>query len=214
MGEATKILPIALLIAGRRCVVVGGGPIATRKVRDLLDAGAHVHIVSPKITDQLHAWVQNDGRVSWRCGTFEPGDLAQARLVITATANRAVDAHVFDEGERLGLFVNSADDPERCNFYLMGLVRRDPVVVAVSTGGTSPALAAYLKRRLDGDLEAELGKLAELLGEVRHEFIGRGVSTESLPWSSVVTDELVDLATRGLWDDVRTSVVSALGVES
>jgi siroheme synthase-like protein len=213
VANAANVLPVALKISGRLCVVVGGGPIATRKVRDLLDADARVHVVSPNITTELGTLVTNDDRVTWRAGTYEPADLRDAVLIVTATGQREIDREVFVEGERLGRLVNSADDPENCNFYLMALVRRDPVVVATTTGGTSPALASYLKRRLTNELETELGQLAVVLGEIRQELHAQSISTESLPWSSVVTDDLVKLATCGEWDAVRANVQQALGVE-
>lgn len=212
MAEAVSVLPIALKVDGRHCVVVGGGPIATRKVRDLLHANARVHVVSPRVTGELSDLITKDNRVTWRNREYEPADLDGAALVVTATARREVDAAVFADAQQRGLLVNSADDPENCNFYLMALVRRDPVVVAVSTAGTSPALAAYLKRRLESDLEEELGKLAEVLGDIRDELHARKISTEQLPWSDIINDELMQSAKRGEWNMVRSRVMCALGV--
>jgi precorrin-2 dehydrogenase/sirohydrochlorin ferrochelatase len=212
VGEITKVLPIALLIEGRRCLVVGGGPVGTRKVRDLIDAGAEVVVVSPEISEELTQLLDAHIRVSWRRGTFHASDLDGVALVITATGVRDVDSEVFATANARGLLVNSADDPLRCNFFLTALVRRDPVVVSVTTAGTSPALAAYLKRRLNAQLEDELGKLAELLGNVRRDLLGAHISTEALPWASAITDQLVDLCVAGEWDEARRTVMETLGV--
>jgi siroheme synthase-like protein len=139
------VLPLAVVLRGRRCVVVGGGRRAARRVAELADAGASVVVVAPELSDRVAGLVEAVPSVSWRRGHFEPGDLEGVHLAVAATDDAAVDQRVFDLAEARGTFVHCPDDPARCSAYAMALVRRGPVTVAVTTSGTSPALAAYLK---------------------------------------------------------------------
>ena len=100
---------------------------------------------------------------------------------------------MFDDAEAAGVWVNSADDPERCTFTLPAVVRRDPVVVAIATGGHSPALATWLRRRLSDELGPEVAVLAGLLGEARARVRATGRSTEDLDWQALLDDGLLDL---------------------
>ena len=117
-------------LAGRRAVVVGGGPIALEKTLGLLDAGAVVTVVAPEVVPQLH-----ELDVTWRPVRYSSRHLRGAFLVIAATGERAVDERVSRDAEQRSLLCNVADVPELCNFILPSIYRRDPIVVAVSTGG-------------------------------------------------------------------------------
>ncbi len=149
-----------------RCVVVGGGPVAERKVEGLLEAGASPTIISPTLTDGLRSLAQA-GRLEYIARVFGSGDLHGAVLAIAATGNRAVNADVASEARRLGILVNVVDDPDAGNFTTMGSVRRGDLLLAVSTGGTSPALAALIRRKLAATFGPEYGELLALLGALR-----------------------------------------------
>jgi len=204
------IVPVALLLEGRRCLVVGGGPVATAKVRALLDGRALVNVVAPTITPSIRALVDASCGVTWREGVFEDADLDDVRLVITATGVVHVDRQVHDAAESRNLFCNSVDDPSGCSFYMPAVVRRDPVVVSVSTAGASPQLAGYLRRRLDNDLESRLGEVADLLAHARDTVHARGASTMLIDWSSVVDDELVGLVEHGQLEEARERIRGVL----
>src|SRR3712207_6396749 len=126
--------PVNLLLDGRPCLVVGGGHIATRKVEGLLACGADVTVIAPEVDAALEALP-----VAVRRRRYEAGDVAGFRLAIAATDDPAVNKAVFDDAEAAGIWVNSADDPDRCSFTLPSVVRRGPLVLSVSTGGHSPA---------------------------------------------------------------------------
>jgi len=207
-SELPAVLPVALTLRGRTCLVVGGGRVATDKVRTLLAADARVHVVSPTVTEELARLVSERDDVTWREGEFAVSDLDDVRLVVTATANRAVDDHIYTSADERGLWVNSADDPERCSFYLTGTVRRDPVVVAITTAGASPAMARYLRERLDAYLEVELGDVARILYDVRLEILAAEEESEGRPWSAAITDELFALVREGRTDEAREYVRS------
>ena len=195
MGAFT-VLPVALRIEGRRCLVVGGGRVAEQKIAHLLEAGADVTVVSPVICEAL-ARAHSTGRLTWRQGTFIPDDLAGVDLVFTATNDPLTNAQVAVLATRRHLFVNSADDPSNCTFFMTANVHRGPVTVSVSTGGSSPAVASYLRRLIEREIGEEIAEVARLVAAARDEVIARGESTEAISWSDVVNDELVELVRRG-----------------
>ena len=143
------LFPAFLKLAGRRVVVVGGGPVAGSKIRALLDAGADVTVVAPEVADQ----VANAGVVYVR-RPFEARDLDGAWLVVAA-APPAVNRQVAEAARERRLFVNAVDDPPNASLYLGGVVRRSGLTVAISTDGRAPALAGLLRQALDGLLPAE-----------------------------------------------------------
>lgn len=187
------LYPVNLLVAGRRCLVVGGGPVAARKAEGLAACGAVVHVVATEVGPEVRA-LQG---VTWDERPYRPGDLAGYRLVVTATAIPDVDAAVFAEGERAGTWVNSADDPANCSFTLPAVVRRGPVVLTVSTGGHSPALAVWLKERIGAQVGPEYEVLAGLLSEQRDAVRAQGRSTEDMDWQSALDSDMLELIRSG-----------------
>ena len=165
--------PVNLLLAGRPVLVVGGGSVAVEKVRGLLDAGADVTVVAPEVDPALD---ELDVTVERR--PYRPGEAAEYRLVVAATGDPAVNQAVFDDGEVAGVWVNSADDPARCSFTLPARVRRGDLLVTVSTGGRSPALAAWLREQLEEELGAEYAILLELLADERERLRAEGRPTD------------------------------------
>ena len=126
--------PVVLDLAGRACLVVGGGRVAERKVDGLLAAGARVTVVSPWLTDDLVALAQ-EGRLQWRPREYAPGDAAGFVLVVVATAEASVSEQVAAECRERGIWINCADAPGHCDFILPSVFRRGALTVAVSTGG-------------------------------------------------------------------------------
>lgn len=174
--------PVNLDVRDRPCLVVGGGSVAARKAAGLASCGAQVTVVAP-VTDA--AIDQLDGvRVLHR--PYRRGEAAGYRLVITATGDEAVDAQVFADGDAAGVWVNAADDPDHCSFTLPAILRRGPVQVAVSTGGTSPALASWLRDRLSEVLAPELADVAREVARTRAEIHARGLSTEGMDWYEII----------------------------
>jgi siroheme synthase-like protein len=195
------VLPIALIVEGSRCLVVGAGRSGLRKVLDLRDAGATVHVVAPHVDAELRSLAEHDGRISLSRRSYESSDLDGTRLVVAATSDPVVNQRVYDDATSRGLLVNCVDDPDRCSFYFTALVRRDPVVVSVSTTGRSPALASYLRTQLDATLHPTLGLVAERLGELRDELHANGRSTTSIDWDAIVTAALLEVVATGATDE-------------
>lgn len=201
--------PVNLLVAGRRCVVVGAGRIAARKIESLLDAGADVHVVAPEVGDEVAALAEG-GRVALAERGFEPADLDGAWLAVTATDVPAVNRAVFEAGEARRVFVNSADDPANCSFTLMSVVRRGDIVVTVGTNGRSPALATYLKEHVRDEMGPEYETLLELLSEAREAIRATGRSSEEPDWRAAIDSGILDLIREGRESEAREQLRSCL----
>jgi precorrin-2 dehydrogenase/sirohydrochlorin ferrochelatase len=151
-----------LNLDGRRCLVVGGGRVGLEKARGLLDCDAVVSVVSPAVEPELL-----ELPVEWIASEFHESAVAGQWLVVAATPDRAVNRRVFDEAERRGVFCNVADDPELCSLILPAVHRVDPIAVAVSTGGASPALAQRLRDDIAKVVGPEHASLARELRRLR-----------------------------------------------
>jgi precorrin-2 dehydrogenase/sirohydrochlorin ferrochelatase len=182
--------PVALILDGRRCLVVGGGAIADGKLDALLDSGALVTVVSPEARPRISA-LAAEGRLTLQQRPFQPADLDGAFLVIAATDDRAVNAAVARQARAAGILVNAVDDPPFCDFYAVSVVRRGNLHVAISTNGDSPAFARWMRERLDATLPAEYGDLLALLAEVRAELRASGPIPDYAIWQAAITDDLL-----------------------
>ncbi len=158
--------PVCLDIHQRRCIVVGGGRVAERKAKGLLEHGGRVEVISPELTPDLTN-LQKEGRLHWLQRDYQDGDLAEAFLVIAATDDTSVQARVFAEAESRQIMVNVADVPKWCNFILPATARRGDLSISVSTGGKSPALAKRLRGEMEDHFGKEYGELTEILGNLR-----------------------------------------------
>lgn len=158
--------PAFLDLRGRRCLVVGGGPVGERKVRDLLACGAAVTLVSPSLTAGLAALVAG-GRLRHRARPFRPADPRGCVLVVAATGRARVDSRVAAEARRRRALVNVVDRPRRCDLIMPSVLRRGELQIAVSTGGRSPALAREIRRRLEPLFAPDFGDVVEQVGRRR-----------------------------------------------
>jgi precorrin-2 dehydrogenase/sirohydrochlorin ferrochelatase len=198
--------PVLLDLAGRSCLVVGGGRVALGKVRGLLAVDAAVTVVAPLVTDELASL---DG-VTIERRPYEAGEVAGHRLVIAATDDPAVNHQVFLDGEAAGVWVNSADDPANCAFTLPAVVRRGPITVAVSTGGHSPALSSWLRDRFAAELGPEYEILLQLLAERREALRSEGIRTEGLSWKDALDSGMLDLVREGRVAEARELLQACL----
>ncbi len=202
--------PVVLEIAGWRCLVVGGGPVAARRVRGLLASGAIVTVVAPEITDALGASAGSVGAgsvVELVRRRYAPGEAAGYQLVLTATGDAAVDRQVVADARAAGALVATADRDLAGTVHLPAVHRDGSVVVAVSTEGASPALARWLRDRLVELLPAHVAIVAGLLEEARAGMKKAGRSTDSVDWDSAISD-LVPLVESGRIDEARSRVLA------
>lgn len=162
----TRYYPVYLDLGGRLAVVVGGGAVATRKVRTLVDYGARVLVVAPEPVAEIEQLAAEDVIALERRG-YVRGDLDDAFLVVCATDSEEVNRAVYVEAEQRGCLVNVVDVPELCNFIVPSIVRRGQLQLAISTGGAAPAVAKRLRRHVEEHVGEEWGPYIELLGKVR-----------------------------------------------
>jgi siroheme synthase-like protein len=206
--------PISLDVAGRRAVVVGDGAVSLGKADALLEAGARVTVVAGGPEQALRR-LEQAGATVWRRG-FRPDDLDGALLCVAASDDPERRAAVFAEARARGVLVNLVDDTEHCDFAAPAVVRRGELVIAVSTGGRSPALARRLRRLLEERFGPEWEQLAELLGQVRQETLALlpDVGERSRRWSRALEpgelDELEALARAGRLDQARERLLARL----
>jgi siroheme synthase-like protein len=211
-GDSAPLFPVGLVLQGKPCLVVGGGPVAARKASALLSCRANVTVVAPSHSRELQAlardWRQDrkePSGASWGLSVekrpYRPGEAASYRLVIAATGVQEVDRTVFLDAEAAGVFVNCADDPEHCSVMLPAVLRDGPVVVAVATTGASPAMATWLRDRMAACLPEHAGQLAALIAQARQRLIGKGSTTTSVDWRSLLDGSLPALVATGRYDE-------------
>ena len=201
-GRHRRYYPVLLELEGRRCVVVGGGEVAERKVKALLECGAEVVVIAPEAT-QVIGDLARQGAIRLLSKPYNGGDLAGARLVVAA-AGPDVDAAVADEAVQRRIPVNVVDDPERCDFIVPAVVRRGPVLIAISSGGASPALARRLRELLEAEVGPEYGELAELLGRLRPEVLAIGDEDKRRRiWEAILDSRVLELLREGRREDAE-----------
>lgn len=226
--------PIFVEMAGRRVLLVGGGHVALEKIGKLVDAGAAVTVVAPELIEPVRAFIDR-GDAEWRPRRYERGDVAGFEVVMVATDDGEVNSQVAAEARAAGIWVNAADDVNNCDFILPSLAQRGTISIAASTGGTSPALARWLRERLEEFLSEEVVALGDLLAEVRT--LARARDRECAAtcdlvrtpppllcdvcpnrispdaWQAAIDDELHTLLRQGEYDQARERLVHALGID-
>ena len=165
-GDKAPLFPMFLKLTKRRCLVVGAGKTAERKIPTLLRCGAIVSVVAPAGTPTIQAWA-HQRKILWTRRNFEARDLDGVFMAVVATPSRTLNRTVFElMGER-GLLCNVVRERELCDFYYPALVRRGPLQIAISTAGYSGALAQRLRRELEEQFGPEWESWLRWLGEAR-----------------------------------------------
>jgi len=205
--------PVFLEMKDRRCVVIGGGAVAERKVEGLVTAGANVTVISPEITDGLKELLKQ-GAIRHVAREYQTGDRAGYDLVFVATDNLEINAVVSSEARSLRIWVNSADDPDHCDFILPAVIRRGDLAVAVSTGGVSPAVTRAIREELDEYFNADYARFVQIAGEVRRELRERCVSPGASAWNRALKGEFRRLIKEGKPVQAKELLLEALGARS
>ncbi|MGD0393864.1 MAG: bifunctional precorrin-2 dehydrogenase/sirohydrochlorin ferrochelatase [Acidimicrobiales bacterium] len=219
--------PVILDVAGRRCLVVGGGPVAARRARGLVASGARVTVVAPEVVEAIDRLAApsppaagavpsppaagagvGPGTLEIAHRPYEAGEAARYHLVVTATGVPGVDRAVVTDATAAGVPVNSADRDAPGTVQLPAVHRDGPVVVAVSTGGASPALARWLRDRIAGSLPSYVTVLCDLLDEARTAIRTAGRTTDSVDWEAVISDLVVPLVESGRIDEARSELLA------
>jgi siroheme synthase-like protein len=203
--------PIFLDLSGRPCVVIGGGPVAERKVEGLLAAEAVVTVVSPTVTPGLQN-LADTRQVQHLARCYQIGDLVGFALAFASTDDGKVNAAVYREAQELGIWVNAADDPAYCTFLLAGVVRRGDLVVAVGTGGKSPALTRVVREELDAFFGQDYIILSEVAARARRTLRARGRRATGQQWCDALKDiDFRRLVQVGQQEEAITWLLQRLG---
>ncbi len=205
--------PIMVDLRGRRVLVVGGGSVAYRKVRVLLDDSAEVVVVAPELTPELARLVEAAG-LDWRARSFEPGDLEGCFLAVAATDDEAVNRAVFEAAEARRMLCNVVDQPELCSFIVPAVVRRGGLILAVSTTGASPLLARKIKERLADEYDEAWADYVDLLARVRRLVLARGRPAEKnrSVFEAVIAADLLTPLRRGDRTEMERRLVDSCGL--
>jgi siroheme synthase-like protein len=209
----SAFFPVFLDLRHQSCVVIGGGPVAERKARGLLGAGAVVTVVAPDVTAALGALAEA-GTLTHVARRYRSGDLAGHRLAFVATDDPEVTDAVADEAREWNIFVNAADDAPRSDFILPAVLTRGPLTVAVGTGGASPALARLVRRDLEAVVGDDYGALVEVAADVRRELRDRGRASTGDAWLRSVDAGVRGLLREGRRDEARARLLARLEAES
>ena len=202
--------PINLKLTGRRCAVVGGGAVAERKAAALLEAGAEVTVISPRMTEKLAEWGRT-GRVLLTERAYAAGDLTGCFVAVCATDDREVNRQAAADAAAAGVLVNVADAPELSDFTVPARVVRGDLLITVSTGGHSPALARRLREDLAGQYGPEYGQYLDLLARVRQSMKGRLATSGEREtfWRSTIDQQTLALLKAGRWQEAEERVRNA-----
>lgn len=201
---------ISLDLFQKDCLVVGGGQVAERKVRSLLECGARVKVISPEITPGLGK-LAAEGLILYREGFYQDSDLTGVFLVIGATDSEEVNRRVADDCAARNLVVNIVDDPGKGNFFVPAVVRRGALTIAVSTEGKSPMLARKIREELERAYGPQFSEFLELLGQLRERVVNNETSEQKKRnlLEELVSEEILDLLKEGRLELVKERLHSA-----
>jgi precorrin-2 dehydrogenase/sirohydrochlorin ferrochelatase len=206
-------LPIFLDVTRRRCLVIGGGEVAARKVQSLLDAGADVTVISPSLIEEL-AELARARRIQHMNREYATGDMADAALVYAATDDAELHRRLYDEARERGIPINVADVPALCTFIVPAVMTRGSLQIAVSTEGASPAMAKRIVKRLEGLLGAEYGFALEVMRAARHHLKSTepDIGTRAAKLTALAMSRIPEYLRKGNLDAVEKLVLRHVGV--
>ncbi len=195
--KAPSYYPLFINLRGKKCVVIGGGQVALRKVIPLLECGANVTVVSPGFIPELKR-LKGRKAIALVQRSYKPEDLKGAAIVIAATDSRAINQEIAKRGKKQGSLVNVVDDPEDSDFIVPSFFRRGDLTVAVSTGGASPAFARKIRTWLEENIGEDYSKLLSLVKEVRGELNRKKRAVSPEIWQEGLDlDLLIGLLSKG-----------------
>lgn len=164
------LYPVFLNLKNKKCLVVGGGSVAERKVSALVHCGAEIMVVGPSLTPALQKMVDH-GYISYRKGIYQANDLDGVYLVISATNDDQINSIIAGDCNRRNIMVNVVDDPNRCSFFVPSVIHRGALKIAISTGGKSPKLAKIIRENLERDFGPQFEEFVEFIGNMRERII-------------------------------------------
>jgi len=205
-----KYYPVFWDIKDKKCVVVGGGDVALRKIRRLRDCGAKVLVISPQLAPELIA-MKAEEVIEHVFDQYDVQYLEGAVLVIGATDDEKTNTAIARDARSRGILVNIVDDPQKCDFILPSVVERGDLTIAIGTGGKSPALARYLREELEIKYGTEYGILLNILGRLRPQIKNSGAGKA---WfDSLIACGILDFIRAQDWEKVKRTLKEITGEE-
>ncbi len=205
------LYPVNLDLTGKLCLVIGGGRVALRKVCGLCKAAARVRVISPQLVPELQE-LADSGGIEWDKKSFTANDLQDAFLVFAATDSLVVQQQIQIEAQMLGILVNMASDPISGNFQVPAHFRQKDILITVSTGGKSPAIAARLRRFLQEQLDPAYADAVSFFGLLRTEVLAdsNDPSSHSKLFSELLQKGVVEHILAAEWREVAFLLDSLL----
>ena len=173
----SEFFPVFLNLKDRLCIVIGGGKVAERKVENLLKVKAKIKVISPELTLRLKKLAE-ERKIEWEKRRYQKGDLDSAWLVIAATNDPEVQKEIYKEAEERHIFCNVVDVPEFCSFIVPSIIKRGPLIIAISTSGVSPAIARRLRETLEELIGEEYEFYLKLMKNLREQILNLNLSSE------------------------------------
>lgn len=206
-GCNVKYYPIYLDVSEKRCVVVGGGDVAERKVMKLLECDAEVIVVSNAVTPGLAAMIEGN-IIDHIPDDYDSGYIKGAFIVVGATDRDEVNEKIYRDSQDRGILVNIVDDPKRCDFIVPSIVRTGDLAIAISTGGKSPIMARKLREEIEQAYGPEYGILLDIMGALREKMITRGESPEDNKevFESVFDSGIIKYIMKEEWGRVKETL--------
>lgn len=204
--------PVCLQLKDKLCVVVGGGGVAERKVREILAQQGRVRLVSPELSPGLQIMASED-RVVWHRKEYESDDLGGAFLVFAATSSPAVQKCIQRDAEGANQLINIADNPEGSSFHVPASIHRGDLTLAISTNGKSPAMSAMLRKRLESEIGEEYGVLLSLVAAIRSQVLARAGRQQQkrILFQKILHQDIISWIKTGQWELVEEHINNVLG---
>jgi precorrin-2 dehydrogenase/sirohydrochlorin ferrochelatase len=207
-----KYYPVYMDIRHRKCLVVGGGSVGTRKARSLLACGALVTVVASTVSDELRALSRAEELII-QSRFYRKSDLDGVFLVISATDDRDLNRRISRDAEQRGILCNIADQPENCSFILPSVIRRGDLVISISTSGRSPAMARRLREELEKQFGEEYAEFLKLMGAIRRQLLrqSQAPDTHKALFEKLIRSGLIDLVRDNRIEDIDRLLQKVLG---
>jgi siroheme synthase-like protein len=203
--------PILLNIHGKKCVIVGGGPVALRRTKALLECGAIIRIISPSLCSEL-ARLAVGKKITVMSKNYEAEDLLGAFLVIAATDDTETNRKVAKEARKQKVLVNVVDNSRESDFIVPAQLRRGDLTIAVSTGGKSPALSRRIRTSLEKHIGPEYADIVSLVAEVRSGLKDKAARPDGDDWQSALDlDWLSEMLRAGQREQAKAALLNRLG---
>jgi len=202
--------PVYLNLQGRKCLIAGGGQVALRKAAAMLEHGAEVTVVSPRLCTGLRK-LAHESRIQAVNRPYRAGDLKGVSIAIVATSNRGINRSAAEDAKKHRVPVNVVDDPVLSDFIVPSILRRGDLSIAISTSAKSPALARKIRSRLENSFDKEYAPLVAIIDEVRRRVKKQGLKVSSSDWQQAIDiDSMIGLIRQGQGEEAGEDLIEKL----